>query len=70
MTYDEYIAYHKQGIGKMVLFDLLSRMKQSGIFRLTFRTPMNEEAQQFWLHIGARITDVKGEDYEMELTIN
>lgn len=61
--------YHKQGIGKMVLFDLLSAMKRAGLHKLTFRTPIVEEAQKFWLHIGARIIDVKGEDYEMELTI-
>jgi GNAT superfamily N-acetyltransferase len=62
--------FHRQGLGKMALFDLLKRMKRNNIYRLTFRTPMNEEAQQFWLHIGARITDVKRDDYEMELTIN
>lgn len=61
--------YHKRGIGKFVLLDLLSRMKLAGLYKLTFRTPIVEEAQGFWLHIGARIMDVKGEDYEMELTI-
>ena len=61
--------YHKRGIGKFVLLDLLSRMKQAGLYKLTFRTPIVEEAQGFWLHIGVRIMDVKGEDYEMELTI-
>ena len=61
--------YHKQGIGKSVLLDLLSRMKQAGLYKLTFRTPIAEEAQNFWLHVGARIMDVKGQDYEMELTI-
>lgn len=60
--------YHKQGIGKMMLYDLLSAMKQAGLYKLTFRTPIAEEAQKFWLHLGARIIDVKGEDYEMELT--
>ena len=61
--------YHKQGIGRMVLIDLLSAMKRSGLYKLTFRTPIAEEAQYFWLHLGARIVDVKGDDYEMELTI-
>ena len=61
--------FHKQGIGKMVLFDLLSSMKAAGLYKLTFRTPIVEEAQKFWLHMGARIVDVKGADYEMELTI-
>lgn len=61
--------YQGQGLGKKVLFRLLSRMKAAGLYKLTFRTPIAEEAQHFWLHLGARIMDVKGEDYEMELTI-
>ena len=61
--------YQGQGIGKMVLFDLLSRMREAGLSKLTFRTPIAEEAQNFWLHMGGRIMDVKGDDYEMELTI-
>lgn len=61
--------YQGQGIGKMVLFRLLQRMKAANLYKLTFRTPIVEEAQNFWLHIGARIVDVKGADYEMELTI-
>lgn len=58
-----------QGIGKLVLFRLLSQMKANGLYKLTFRTPINEEAQNFWLHIGAKIVDFKGNDYEMELAI-
>lgn len=61
--------YQGRGIGRMVLLDLLSAMKRAGLYKLTFRTPIAEEALNFWLHIGARIMDVKGEDYEMELTI-
>lgn len=61
--------YQRQGVGREVLFRLLSRMKQAGLHKLTFRTPIVEEAQKFWLHMGARIVDVKGEDYEMEITI-
>lgn len=61
--------YKGQGVGKMVLLDLLALMKANGLFKLTFRTPINEDAQNFWLHMGARIVDVKGSDYEMELTI-
>lgn len=57
------------GLGRTVLYDLLARMKQNGLHKLTFRTPMNEDAKGFWLHLGARIVDVKGSDYEMELTI-
>lgn len=61
--------YQGQGMGKKVLFRLLQRMKAANLYKLTFRTPIVEEAQNFWLHIGARIVDVKGADYEMELTI-
>ena len=61
--------YQGQGLGKKALLALLSEMKGAGITRLTFRTPSGEDAQHFWLHVGARIVDVKGEDYEMELTI-
>lgn len=61
--------YQGQGLGKMVLFDLLSSMKAAGLHKLTFRTPMNEPAQSFWLHVGAAIVDVKGGDYEMEINI-
>lgn len=61
--------YKGKGIGRMVLFDLLSRMKQEKLYKLTFRTPIHEEAQFFWLHMGARIMDVKGNDYEMEINI-
>ncbi|MCM1168917.1 MAG: GNAT family N-acetyltransferase [Bacteroides sp.] len=61
--------YKRKGLGKTMLFDLLSLMKHQGLHKLTFRTPIVEDAQGFWLHMGARIVDVKGEDYEMELTI-
>lgn len=61
--------YQGQGVGKLVLFRLLSQMKLHGLYKLTFRTPIVERAQNFWLHIGARITDIKENDYEMELTI-
>lgn len=67
------IAVRKQhqceGMGRKVLFRLLSRMKQAGLYKLTFRTPIDEEAANFWLHVGARIVGLKGNDYEMELTI-
>lgn len=61
--------YQGTGMGRKVLFDLLARMKQNGLYKLTFRTPMTEDAHGFWLHLGARIVDVKGSDYEMEITI-
>ena len=58
-----------RGIGKKVLFRLLSQMKRVGLYKLTFRTPIVEEAQNFWLHMGATITGLKDEDYEMEINI-
>ncbi len=61
--------YQGQGVGRQVLSRLLLRMKAAGLNRLTFRTPIAETAVDFWLHVGARIMDVKGNDYEMELTI-
>lgn len=61
--------YQGQGIGKKMLFRLLSRMKEHGMTTLTFRTPTNEQAQYFWLKMGARITGLKDGDYEMELGI-
>lgn len=67
------IAVHKdfqgRGIGKFVLYDLLKTMQDNGLFKLTFRTPKDENAKDFWLHMGAQIVDVKGGDYEMEITI-
>lgn len=61
--------FKRQGLGKTVLYELLAQMKANGLYKLTFRTPIAEDAQNFWLHMGARIVDVKGSDYEMELTI-
>lgn len=61
--------YQRQGLGRKLLYSLLSRMREEGQDTLTFRTPIDEEAQSFWLKMGARIMDVKGEDYEMQLKI-
>lgn len=61
--------FKRQGLGKTVLYELLAQMKANGIYKLTFRTPIAEDAQFFWLHMGARIMDVRGGDYEMEITI-
>ena len=44
-------------------------MKRAGLYKLTFRTPIDEEAQNFWLHVGATITGLKDNDYEMEINI-
>ncbi len=61
--------HQKKGYGRKVLFDLLTEMKKQKYTKLTFRTPINEDACEFWLHIGATITGIKGDDYEMELNI-
>ena len=61
--------YQGKGIGMVVLYRLLERMKRNGIKKMTFRTPRNEKSHTFWLHLGAKIKDVKGDDYEMELNI-
>lgn len=67
------IAVHRdiqgRGVGRKVLFRLLSAMKRAGLYKLTFRTPIDEEAQNFWLHVGATITGLKDNDYEMEINI-
>lgn len=44
-------------------------MAEAGVDTLTFRTSMYEDAQHFWLKQGAKIMDVKGDDYEMQLKI-
>lgn len=44
-------------------------MKRAGIDTFKFRTSQKEEAIKFWLAQGARIVDVNGDDYEMELKI-
>ena len=61
--------YQGTGLGREVLQVLLRDMKADGVHKLTFRTPSKESAPGFWQHMGARIMDVKGDDYEMELTI-
>lgn len=59
--------YKGRGVGKLLLYRLLARMKADGLHKLTFRTPMNESAHNFWLKQGAKIIDVKGNDYVMEI---
>lgn len=61
--------YKKKGIGKGLLLSLLQRMKEQNLNKLTFRTPIYEEAINFWLHMGAKIVGLKNNDYEMELLI-
>lgn len=62
--------YQGKGIGKKTLYCLLSLMREDNLFTLTLRTPIKESAPGFWLAMGAKIMDVKGEDYEMELKIS
>lgn len=59
----------RKGIGKKVLFRLLSQLKSLGLYKLTLRTSSHEDAQFFWLFVGAVIVgyDPKSEDYEMEI---
>ncbi len=61
--------FQGRGIGRTILFALLLQMKTANLRRLTFRTPMSENAKFFWMHMGARILDVKQNDFEMELNI-
>lgn len=57
------------GIGKATLLRLLKRMQGVGVKTLTFRTPINETAIDFWLHMGAKITGLKDNDYEMQIIL-
>ena len=57
------------GVGKKVVFRLLERLSGAGLSTLTFRTSIDEDAQYFWLKMGAKIMDVKGSDYEMQIKI-
>lgn len=61
--------YHGHGIGKIINDRRLLRMKYCGIQTFKFRTNINERAINFWQRQGARIVGLKGDDYEMELTI-
>lgn len=61
--------HQNKGLGKTTLNRLLLKMKQNGIKKMTFRTPIDEKAIDFWLHIGAKIIGLKDNDYYMELNI-
>ena len=59
-----------QGKGlKLINLHRLIMMKRAGIYSFKFKTNKNEKAVNFWLKQGAKIMDVKGEDYEMEIKI-
>lgn len=57
------------GLGRLILADLSDRSRAAGIHAITFRTPIAEKAIGFWQHVGARVLDVKGSDYEMILQV-
>lgn len=61
--------FHRQGLGRLINNHRLLMMKYAGIDTFRFRTNQNEDAIKFWIAQGARIVDVKGKDYEMELKI-
>ena len=61
--------YHGRGWGKALNDRQLARMRAAGIPLFRFRTNRDGSALGFWLKQGARIVDVRGEDYEMELRI-
>lgn len=58
-----------KGLGKLINLHRLIMMKRAGIYSFKFKTNKNEKAVNFWLKQGAKIMDVKGEDYEMEIKI-
>ena len=60
---------HRKGLGRLVNNHRLVMMTRAGIDTFKFRTNQNEEAVKFWTAQGARIVDVNGNDYEMELKI-
>lgn len=61
--------YHGLGWGKALNDRRLARMRRAGIDTFRFRTSRDNSALGFWLKQGARIVDVRGDDYEMELKI-
>ncbi len=62
--------YHGTGYGRALHERRLARMRAAGIGLFTFRTSRDNSALGFWLHMGARIMDVVGGDYEMEIRLN
>lgn len=58
-----------RGIGKRLFLSLISRAKQAGLSRITFRTSIFEEAQNFYLKMGCNIVGMKSDDLEMEYII-
>lgn len=60
---------HRKGLGRLINNHRLLMMQRAGIDTFKFRTNQNEDAIKFWTAQGARIVDVNGNDYEMELII-
>lgn len=59
----------RHGIGKKILSRLLLRTSLAGLSLLTLRTSKHENGRFFWLKQGAKIMDVNGEDYEMQIKL-
>lgn len=59
------------GYGREGLSRLLSQMQSHKVYKLTFRTPIVEEAQYFWTKMDARIVDFipKANDLVMEINL-
>lgn len=58
-----------RGIGKKLFFSLLSRAKQDGLSKVTFRTSIYERAQDFYAKMGCKVVGLKDDDFEMEYSI-
>ena len=61
--------YQGQGIGRMLFRKLVLRCKQAGLSKVTFRTSMYEDAQNFYAKMGCVVTGLKDNDIEMEFII-
>ena len=61
--------YHGRGWGRALHARRVARMVAAGIPLFRFRTNRDNSALGFWLKQGARIVDVNGDDYEMELRV-
>lgn len=58
-----------QGIGRRLFLRLISRAKQAGLSKVTFRTSIFEEAQHFYAKMGCNVVGLKDNDFEMEYII-
>lgn len=69
-----FIAVEKEnqgkGYGKILFKRIVSIAKERGIPKITFKTSINENAIDFYEHIGAKIVGISGNDYEMEYSVD